>query len=111
VTEIAERLGYTHAAIIKLSRVLIEAGFAERGEDEQDARRKPLSLTAPGRAQARAADAFMRRAGAAYRALFKEIGMDVFDGLTRMEDALTRKDFGTRMAEVQSAGGGRLPKG
>jgi DNA-binding MarR family transcriptional regulator len=97
VTEIAEALGYTHAALIKLTRVLIEAGLAERGEDETDARRKPISLTAAGREEARRADAFMRRAGAVYSALFEEIGVDVFDGLARMDAALAKQDFSSRL--------------
>ena len=96
VTQIAQQVGMTHAAVIKNVKKLLDLGLAERGEDEHDARRKPLHLTAAGREQAAAATRFMREAGNVYQGLFDEIGIDLFVGMTRLEDALRRKSFAAR---------------
>ncbi|WP_417485039.1 MarR family winged helix-turn-helix transcriptional regulator [Maricaulis salignorans] len=96
VTEIAQQVGMTHAAVIKNVRKLLELGLAERGEDEHDDRRKPLHLTAAGVERAAAVARFMREAANVYQALFDEIGIDMFEGMSRMEQALKRKSFAAR---------------
>jgi DNA-binding MarR family transcriptional regulator len=96
VTEIATALKVTHAASIKNTRSLIEAGMIERRDDPEDARRKPLYLTANGEAEVKRVEAFMVESVAVYEQLFAEIGIDLHDGLLRMEKALDRVDFGER---------------
>lgn len=97
VTDIAQALGITHAAVIKYIRTLSELGLVERGRDKQNARRRPVFLTDKGRAQARLIDRYMRRIGEVYEELFEEIGIDVYEGIRRMNDALDRRDFGKRL--------------
>ena len=96
VTEIAQQVGMTHAAVIKNVKKLLDLGLAERGEDEHDARRKPLHLTAAGVEQAEAAKRFMQEAGNVYQGLFDEIGVDMFDAMVRLEQALKRQSFAAR---------------
>tara|TARA_R110000868_G_scaffold53249_3_gene167333 strand:+ start:1530 stop:2027 length:498 start_codon:yes stop_codon:yes gene_type:complete len=96
VTEIAQQVGVTHAAVIKNVKKLVDLGLAERGEDEHDARRKPLHLTAAGVKQAAAAAHFMFEAGNVYQGLFDEIGIDLFDAMSRLEHALQHKSFAAR---------------
>ena len=96
VTEVAQQVGMTHAAVIKNVKKLLDLGLAERGEDAHDARRKPLHLTAAGVEQAEAATRFMREAANVYQGLFDEIGIDLFDGMSRLENALRRESFAAR---------------
>lgn len=100
VTEIAQHLGVTHAAVIKHSRVLEEMGLIERSRDPRDARRRPFALSDQGRAEAARIDDFMAKAARLYQALFDDIGIDVFEGLRRMESGLADRDFATRMRDA-----------
>jgi len=100
VTELARRLGVTHAAVIKTSRALDRLGFLARGDDPADARRKPLTLTDAGRAEAERIRRFMDRTNRVYAELFSEIGMDVFAAARAFDAALDRKDFAARFKEA-----------
>ncbi|MFY0638064.1 MarR family transcriptional regulator [Maricaulis maris] len=97
VTELARRLGVTHAAVIKTSRALGELGFLARGDDTADARRKPLRLTPAGRAEAARIADYMARAGQVYAGLFEEIGGDLFAVAQAFDVALDRDGFASRM--------------
>lgn len=101
VTELAQRLGVTHAGVIKTVKQLDGLGLVGRGQDEEDARRKPLRLTAQGRAEAERIAAFMARANRVYAGLFEEIGADMFQLACAMDAALDRESFVERIARVQ----------
>lgn len=100
VTEIAQQLGVTHAAVIKHTRSLVALGLIDRGQDAKDARRRPLTLTDAGREEVERIDAFMASAAKVYREIFETIGIDVFEGLKRMEREFNARDFATRMRDV-----------
>lgn len=97
VTELARRLGVTHAAVIKTSRALGSLGFLARGEDAADARRKPLRLTLAGRAEAARIESYMARVGKVYADLFEEIEGDLFTVAQAFDAALDRDGFASRM--------------
>ncbi len=97
VTEIAPRLGVTHAGVIKTEKLLEKLGYVERGQDPDDARRKPLRLTAAGREEADRIAAYMERASAVYRDLFDEIGVDLFAAARAFEARLDERGFDARM--------------
>lgn len=99
VTELAEAIGITHAGAIKNTKVLIDMGLAERTDDPADARRKPLRLTEKGFATAGEIAAFMVEVQAVYSDLQDEIGIDVYDGLTRMESALRDRSLAQRFRD------------
>ncbi|WP_291845620.1 MarR family transcriptional regulator [Maricaulis sp.] len=101
VTELARRLGVTHAAVIKTSRVLERSGLVCRGEDPDDARRKPLCLTPAGRTQSLRIEAYMQRANAVYADLFAEIGVDLFAAARAFEAALIKESFGHRLSRTE----------
>ena len=100
VTELAQRLGVTHAGVIKTEKLLGGLGLVERGQDDGDARRKPLRLTAKGRAEAERIAAFMARANRVYAGLFEEIGADMFQLACAMDAALDREGFAERIAKL-----------
>ena len=97
VTELAQRLGVTHAAVIKTARTLDALGLVERGQDAGDARRKPLRLTSRGREEAERIAAYMARANRAYEAAFEEIGADLFAIAKAFDAALDRESFEARL--------------
>ncbi|WP_203291944.1 MarR family winged helix-turn-helix transcriptional regulator [Maricaulis parjimensis] len=99
VTEIAPRLGVTHAGVIKTEKTLEKLGFVERGQNPDDARRKPLRLTDAGREEAERIAVYMDRACAVYREMFAETGMDLFAAARAFEEALDRKGFDARMGD------------
>jgi DNA-binding MarR family transcriptional regulator len=105
VTEIAPLLGVTHAGAIKTARALEGLGLVERGQDPDDARRRPLCLTGRGRAEAEAIAAYMRAAGEVYRGIFEETGTDLFAAATAFRAALERRGFDARMQAVQRGRG------
>jgi DNA-binding MarR family transcriptional regulator len=55
--DVADHLGVTKQAASKLVEQLVQRGYVTRTEDPSDARRRPLVLTARGRACTRAAEA------------------------------------------------------
>lgn len=100
VTELAQRLGVTHAGVIKTEKLLSGLGLVQRGQDDGDARRKPLRLTARGEEQAGRIAAFMERANRVYAGLFEEIGADMFQLACAMDAALDREGFAERIAKL-----------
>jgi DNA-binding MarR family transcriptional regulator len=50
ITEMADRLGITHPAVIQIVNELVDAGLIEASRCEQDGRKRLLSLTDAGRA-------------------------------------------------------------
>lgn len=100
VTEIAPRLGVTHAAVIKTVRALERLGLVERGQDPSDARRKPLRLSGAGREEAGRITRYMARASAVYLSMFEEIGVDLFAAARAFDAALDRENFGDRIAKT-----------
>lgn len=100
VTELAQRLGVTHAAVIKTERMLEKLGLVERGQDAGDARRKPLCLTAQGEAEAERIAKFMARVNRVYAELFDEIGVDLFAAARAFDAALDREGFAERYRRI-----------
>lgn len=97
VTEIAARLGVTHAAVIKQSKPLLAARLIARKQDAADRRRMPLSLTEKGRREAAKVVSFMKAAQRVYQNLFEEVGADLFEAILRFDAALDRAPFNQRM--------------
>lgn len=104
VTEIAAQLGLTHAAVIKQVRPLIEEGLLERSQDQNDARRRPLQLTARGTAEVALIAEFMAAAQQVYAAIFAEIGTDLDAAVRAFAAALDRSPFDARMSALLEPG-------
>ena len=97
VTEIAARLRLSHPLLIRMTGQLAGQGLIAFAADPKDARRRPATLTAKGRAEAeriRAAAAVLDRA---YAELFAEIGADLVDLAGRVEAACLRDGFAARL--------------
>ncbi len=104
VSELAERLGVTHAAAIKNTRALLEQKLIERCEDISDARRRPLYLTLQGRACVTDVVEFVKIAQCVYADLFEEVGVDLHEAMLKMEAALKREGFNERFKRLSVEG-------
>ena len=101
VTELAARLGVTHAAVIKTAKLLEDMDLLGRGEDPADARRKPLRLTVAGRAEAERVARYMQRTNQVYASIFAEIGVDLFAAAQAFDAALVREGFAARFDRAE----------
>ena len=86
--DVAEHLGVTKQAASQLVEQLVARGYVERTVDPDDARRRPLRLTARGRACTRAAEASAAEAVRPWSAQLSP------DGTRRLLSALRRIDAG-----------------
>lgn len=87
VTQLATRLRLTHPLMIKLVAMLEAGGFVTTEQDTRDARRRPVSLTAEGRAEAERIERAMRVMDQAFEELCREAGCDLLKALEGMEKA------------------------
>lgn len=107
VTEIAARLRLSHPLIIKMVDALTSEGFLSSEMDSSDRRRRCVSLTDAGRAEAKRVRAFTDLVDGALDGLSEEVGVDLYDVLVAFEDALHKQPFSERIrsATPRRAGG------
>ena len=103
VTEIASRLRLSHPFMIKAVARLEEEGLVETSADSSDARRRPVRLTAKGRAEVDRIRQALRALEGAYRELFEETGFDLAEAVARTEDACLREPFDRRLRRAAQA--------
>ena len=99
VTELAQAVGQTHAAVIKNMKPLEAAGLVTKGSDASDGRRKPWTLTREGRAVAKRLQPLLQAGAAAFEELFSEIGVDLYAAVRRTEAALEQRNMTRRLLE------------
>jgi DNA-binding MarR family transcriptional regulator len=99
VTELAAAVGQTHAAVIKNMKPLEARGLVVRRDDSTDARRRPYGLTSDGRALADELERLLHAGAAAFRELFDETGIDLYDAVLRTEKALAGRSLTQRMLD------------
>ena len=97
VTEIAARLRLSHPLIIKMVEALTREGFLTSEMDSADRRRRCVSLTAAGRAEAKRVRNFTDVVGRAFDSVAEEIGVDLYDVLVAFEDAMQNQPLAARV--------------
>ena len=107
VTDIAERLRFTHPLIIALLAQLESRGFTTVARDPNDARRRMITLTPEGERETDRVDAAAEVIGRAYQALFDEIGLDLLDAVSRLESACAAQPFSERLRAAADSKGSR----
>lgn len=98
ITEIAYRLKFSHPLIVRIARDLADAGLVRDLDDPKDSRRRIVTLTEAGVAQAKIAETFVRSVARVYRAIFDEAGVDLFAAVERFEGAVERESIAARLA-------------
>ena len=98
VTDIARRLGITHASVSQSRRSLERAGLIEGMMDEKDRRRRILRLTPKGKTTAASLAPFWKADKRAMRKLTDEIP-SLMDAIDALENALESRSLEQRINE------------
>jgi DNA-binding MarR family transcriptional regulator len=99
ITEIADRLGLTHPAVIKTARSMVKEGILTSRKDKNDARRHLVRLSRRGEAMVPVLEPVWEDFRAATKQLFEEIDVDVISVLEKLETGLARRSLGERIVQ------------
>ena len=102
VTELADKLQFSHPLLIKMAARLEELGLVDISRDPQDGRRRPIRLTPTGEAEAQRILDAVHVLDRAYEELFQEVNADMLAIVSAMETACNREDFSARLARMAS---------
>lgn len=96
VAELAEELDLSHQLATYRVKKLREAGLAEQSRDERDRTRYVLKLTPAGRDVRKALSAQLDDFARVYEALFNELGVNLFEVVSRARKALLARSISDR---------------
>jgi len=96
ITELAESLQLSHQLASQRVRWLVGEGFVSIERGAQDRRRRIVTLTAEGSAEAEKLQEFLPVLEAAYADLFDEIGLDVHGAVLGATAALAERPLAIR---------------
>lgn len=109
VTTIATRLRLTHPAVIGITDEMLGAGFIRASHDQDDARRRLVSLTPKARRALPALHRLWAALAEAQRDRFAQAGCDIVAVLDQVDDSLARHslvdDVTSRLAKPQTRPG------
>jgi MarR family transcriptional regulator, organic hydroperoxide resistance regulator len=100
VTEIADRLGVTHPAVIQIVNELLEAGLIASERSEQDGRKRILTLSDAGRAMLPQVQPIWDAFVAVNRQMLGQQTHNLLQSLTEMEAQLAQRSFLDRVNDV-----------
>lgn len=98
VVEISRRLQLSHPLIVRMARRFEQAGLVTIHRDPGDARRKQLTPTDKGQAEAKALRDLNGRIAAMFGQVFTEIDCDLVAMLDRLDSALKSFPVAKRLA-------------
>lgn len=98
IGQAASALGVSHVTIIHAAKGLIAAGLVEEAVDEEDRRRRRLSLSPAGEAAMDYLGPVWARIDAAADELLVEAQADLIEAIDRLETALARESYAARIA-------------
>jgi len=93
VTEIAARLRLTHPAVIGITDEMLTAGFIRESRDEDDARRRLVTLTRKARRALPELHRLWAALAEAQRERFAQAGCDIVAVLDRVDDSLASRSL------------------
>ncbi|MBN1426184.1 bifunctional helix-turn-helix transcriptional regulator/GNAT family N-acetyltransferase [Candidatus Fermentibacteria bacterium] len=99
ITEIANRLGLTHPAVIKTTAAMVKKGVLLSMRDPNDSRRHLVRLSSVGLAMVPELEPIWEAFEQVAKELFEEISVDVIAVIEKMEDALSRRGFDARVTQ------------
>ena len=97
VTDMAEMLGISRAAISQMYRAMERNGLLVVRTDDRDRRRRLLYLTEKGRSAVMALEPIWNAVGDCTDELIESTGQDVLQAVSEMEDALEQKSLFDRV--------------
>ena len=99
VSEAADALGYSHAAISQMAATMERKGLLTGSPDERDRRRTLLHLTDEGRATIEALRPIWNAVGECTNDLIASTGDDFLLAVAEIEEQLDQKNLFTRVTE------------
>ncbi len=99
VTEIAEALGISHAAVSQMASAMKDKGLLIARGDARDRRRAPLYLTDDGQAAIEALQPIWNAVGECTDELLASTGQNVLQAISEIEEHLERQSLFTRVKE------------
>jgi DNA-binding MarR family transcriptional regulator len=93
VTELADQLQQSHPLVITWIRQLKKLELIDQSRDPADGRRTLISLTRQGEDEARRVTIALEQLGCAYEKLLAKVGVDVFDGLWRLDEITQERNL------------------
>ena len=100
VVEAAERLGISQPAVSQVSRELANKAWLSIETDNEDGRKRCLSLTAQGRLEADALQSMWQAVDTAAKELCEEAGGQFYQAIQAFELALKRKSLFERAQTI-----------
>lgn len=100
IAELADELDLSHQLATYRVRKLREAGLAVQERDPEDRTRYVLTLTPPGEAIHAGLRETMAVLDEVYAGLFAELGVDLFEAISRARDALRDTSIAQRAGAV-----------
>jgi DNA-binding MarR family transcriptional regulator len=97
-SEIAERIGHSRQLIESRLKSSVKDGFFVSYEDPQDARRRVYDFSDEARPIVKRIMSIMVDFETVYAELLREIGLDLEEGLRRMEKALSKSPLIDRLS-------------
>jgi DNA-binding MarR family transcriptional regulator len=107
ITEISNRLAFSHPLIIRFVRGLLEEGYVTQQGDPADARRRLIALTDKGRRHVAYIWEFSPVLSEALRRLFQDMGVDLYSAVEKFEQAIAERSLVDRLNEAR---GPRKPR-
>jgi len=99
ITEIANRLGLTHPAVIKTTAAMLKKGILISTRDPHDSRKHLVQLSPAGLAMLPALEPIWEAFEQAAKELFEEIGIDVIAVIEKVEHAISQRSLDTRVTQ------------
>lgn len=101
VSELSAQLRMSHQLVGQRLNGLRKRRMIEETDDPDDGRKKLIGLNKAGKKAAKELEAVAAIAETVYQELFKEIGIDVFEGVTRARRALEIYPLHARILHAQ----------
>jgi len=99
ITEITAELGFTQPAVTQIANVLLEKKLVKAVRHKTDTRVKLIELTAKAKKLNAELMTVWEGFNSAINELFAETGYDILKVISKIEDALEKKDMFTRVKE------------
>jgi GNAT superfamily N-acetyltransferase/DNA-binding HxlR family transcriptional regulator len=97
IQEIADDLKVSHPAVIQTAQMLVKRGLVRSFQDNVDRRKRRLAITPKGKELAASLAPVWNCFLAAATELFDSAGVDMLDGIQRVEAELDKEEMGNRI--------------
>ena len=95
--DLARELGISHQLVLQKIPVLIKRKLIQRRDDPEDRRRRLFSLTSEGKRQVERLNEHSADIQRVYHELYAEAGVDLFEAMGNVIDALKSRDLLDRL--------------